>query len=751
MKTNKNLKKIAPAFMLVLLIAMLVFSCNKDNPETDPEEPLTPSGQPDVFSNKPVNIMSEYETTNNLLFPGHRIHKLGNGLMGGTGHNVWEGAHFIGELVWEAYDYHHTEANFKDIEDQLDDITGQIAELNANIISLARVMAVDFNKLNAHISTQALNDQIAYVETAMGDATSDELMWYSEVATRYQADTSNPQNKKDMEDLKLYAPLYAFRTYHSTESNSMPNVISEMHQLLLPTLGNDNALGSYTKTVIDECTGKVTDTTSAMNAYLLIENYFLTVVNYQFQAATVMVNAANMVDNGGEHGYASTFWNNTMREVIPAEVGVFLSSVEYMVANLSEYRNSKRFIHDMKYAEAGLAPDLVFLHVLARAQFVANLLYDASGISYPRISGHIMVPNRYTTDGSGPDIPNELTITIGSVQIKSAGTKYESMIPYTRWSSEKTCHPANHWDLYRFTTVDPDTSWDGTPQIVKVVASGSNLPWPHSPDVEIKGTVTPLYYNLKDPSQRSPTRTEECSFQFGYFSANWQWGYMLLSNTKLQSKLHDDFNAANYDDRFQNLTVPVTSYDHYMMSSAPPFNCYSVVKSDAISFSHSEYSGGLLASGNLVGLNNSKAYCIVDARYLSVKTGSELPDADPETIEAWALYNGSIDNKKLPKKATISVSLGTRYSKTDGLVDLYHIYGNLMKDALDVNKAQFNIPTKFSSVEISTNTSYYPGEQYFYYVDEAYEPDKRHISIDLNYAYQFVYTGLYSLPDPPAK
>lgn len=750
----KTLKRIMQAIMLLLLITTVVISCKKDNPEPDPVVPPT-EDVPPVFPDKKICIMSEYETTRNLPFSGHKVNKLGTGLLGSAGKHIWEGLNFVGEVVWEAFDFHNTEANFEDIKDQLDDIQNQIDVLNSTIENLADAMNVDFAKLSSYISSTALNQQIAYVQTAMGGGSYNQLMFYPNVAARYQADSTNAQNKSDMADLKLHAHGFANKIYGDMSPASMTNVINNMNQLLCPTVGNgDNALSDYAKTLLDECKGKVHDSATAMQAYLMLESYFLKVVNYQFQAATVMVNACNMLDHNGQHNYASTFWNSEMGRIIPEEVDVFLSTVDYMTANLSEYRTKDQFIHDMGYACYGLAPENMYFHVLARSRFLANLLYEASGSPRPVICGSIMVPHIYSTDASNPEKPNPITVNIGASSIQSNGAKYASMLPYTYWDADKTCHPDNNWDLYNFSTSATDTTWACTPQTIQIVSSSPTSPWPHS--LDISWSITPLYYNPANPSQTSTTRTADCSFQFAYSSTSWRWGYLLLSNPTEGEKLHNSFNAENYNPKFRDFPLDVQSYSYYDITSCTMCNYYyqNNKTSDVIKFSYPKYAGKLKASGDLLYFTVDKSYSIMDARIMSVKTADILPDGvqvGSNAIEAWALCNGFVNNELLyPDSNQIAVSIGTRYSKVDDLNgDLYHVYGDLIKHTYVVDKAQYSFPTRFNKVEIEKNKSYVPGVQYFNFLNHFRPNDRKHISIELNYAYQFIYTGNYNCPDPP--
>lgn len=739
MKRCKNLKRIIQAMTLLALLVIVLVSCRKDNSDPDPVVPPT-DVVPPVIPDQKICIMSEYETSHQLPFPGHKINRLGTGLLGFEGHHLWEGTEFLGEVVWEAFDYIHTEAKFDEIEDQLDDIQDQIEVLNTTIEHLADQMNIDFAKLSSYISSTALNEQIAFVQTAMGGGTYNQLMFYPNVAARYQADSTNIQNQLDMKDLKLHAHGFASNIYNDMSPASMTNVINNMNQLLCPTVGNgDNALTGYAKTILDECIGKVNDSATAMQAYLMLESYFLKVVNYQFQAATVMINACNMLDHNGQHSYAATFWDSEMGRIIPEEVDVFLSTVDYMVANLSEYRNEDRFVNDMQYVCYGIAPDKMFFHVLARSRFLANMMYEASGNPRPVICGSVMVPHIYNTDASNPEKPNPVTVNIGSSTIKSDGIKYASMIPYTYWDTDQTCHPDYNWDFYNFGTSASDTIWTCTPQTLQIVAGSSTLPWPHSADITWK--ITPLYYNPSDPSQTSTTRTADCNFQFAYFYANWQWGTMLLSNTSKMIKLPSPFDLQHYHDNFEKdfPAVPFCGWGH----TYNDYHGYQEFKADnKIKFTMTDdYTGLLQASGTIT---NDQLYTIGDSRYLKVKTGSDLPPVRYKSneLEAWGCYNGSVNvNPGTYDYPWIYVSLApTHYSSTD---DNYFLVGDMLLDTLDIKTNNFNLPTHFGNkVKLDPGNDYNAGVQYVFF-------DNQHVTNDpfdlkIRSSMQYVYRGFYN-------
>jgi len=758
METSKKFKKIIHSSLLILMMVLVIFSCRKDDPIPDPVDPGPGDpAKPVVFVNKPLNILSDYEKSKKLNFPGNTIHKLGTGLVGEIGHAIWEGISVVGEVVWEAYDYHHTESRFDDIDEQLDEVQDQIADLENTIKDMSNYLHISFDDLNSFIYSGSLNTQIGYVKTAMDSASMDGLMYYPKTGRLYQADTNNPDLRYKMQMLSAYAPTWATTVYHNQGDNSMKNIIIQMQQDLCPPLGTgDNALHAYAKRVIELCEGKISDSNSAMNAYLLFESYFLTVINYQFQAATVYINAANMIDTTGQ--LASDFWETYMNGIIPGEVDVFLENVDYLTINLSEYRTNLRFTHDMQYAAAGLAPEKQFQHVYARSQFLANLLYAASGKQHPVISGHIVIPNKYAAEAATS--PDELSLQIGGKTITSAATVLPSMIPYPIWSVSATCGdavdcaPDNKWNLFRFN--DYDTNWTCTPQTIQITENGPNLPWPHQ--TEIIGTFTPLYYNPMDPSQSSVTRTSTCTFQFAYFSANWQWGFLQYrynptawDEVNYSSSSNAYFDMEHYDDRFDNEKIlPVPGALRWEKASGS--SSFSGPK--AIPDITYDRTFGSLSSHGLLQSSTSKAYkCIVDFReslavMLPVKS---LDHTSPNgtnganTTEVWLEYSGSVyeDNQYASSgKNKITISMGNDVCH-NAFGNFVYVPGTMIHDEFTLNHGTTLFPAKFVQKEIEDSYCY-AGFQYFYYNEI---PDTHNYNLKIDYNCQFIFTGSYALSD----
>ena len=723
--------------MLLILIMIMVVSCRKNDTIyiPVPPEPSNPAAL-DVFTNKPIRMMSDYEIANQADFPGHIIHRLGKGLVGGEDPEPENPFKEVGKTLWEIYDYEHTEHEFAEINQGLTDLTSQIAILNNTINNMGQHLNIQIDNLTAFISSGDLNIQIGYVKTAMEAGTEDQFMYYPNTGAAWEADSLNPARIAQMNILKGYVHTYANNVYHNQTSNSMINIIEAMNEDLCPTLGTgNNALLAYAKTVVSLTNGKIHDSTDAMNAYLLLESYFLTVVNYQLQAATVMANACNLLDSTGILGYDTAFWNNDVIPQLKMEVGVFFSAVDYMVANMGDYRNQARFVSDMQYANAGLAPDNIFIHVLARSQFVANLLYDALGLPYPVMCGHILTPYNYGNNPTG-----SLAVTIGSRTISALPDQVLSQFPYTYWDNT-TCHPDQTWNSYRFGNLGiPDPGWLTGKQTLVISNASGQTPWVHYGP--ITGSITPLYYNPRNPNQTSPIQTAECTIEFACFTANWQWGYLLLSNSSMVSGWKKTTDAGPFD--FETFNSSLVGSVLVVPFAASGKGHGLSLQAGGISFTYPNSTAGTMQAKGTTAITGNY-YVIADGNWIDVTTGSDMPPISG-TIQGWASYNvlysmqgsGGVD---------LTVNIGTilqeehHYNWSGS--EYYSIGNEVLRTNFHdlpgvVNQGFGQTPN------LVTGTSYKPGVQYYY--QTANLASAVPASISLNQGYQFVYGGYYNLP-----
>lgn len=754
MSADKKLKLVVTAgLLLVVLVA-----CRKNSlgPYTEPESVYTPMAKTNntLMLDKPVNILSSYEIKNKRPFRGRALAKLGNGMVGAGGEITWAAFEFVSKALWEAFDFHKTKANFADISNQISGIQGQISEIEAELEYNRKQFKFEIDQTKAYLQSSDLEVQFDYVEEAMSPYLQSGLLYMTNIAKAYQADSLNPVNIKNMEAMKtLLQPLAKWRIYQAQGNGTMPLAISIMKSLICPASGQDvgvNALKSVAQTLIPLCQGQVTDSISAMNAYSLLEGYFLKVVNYQLQAAIVYANYCNVIDPTGK--YASTFWGAYVQGVIPEEVDKFLEQVDYLAVNLSEYRTEHQYMHDMRYLSYGIAPDNLFYNVYARSQFLANLLYAVSLKSYSRINCHILLPRRYTTDGSAPNDPVSLTMKIGQETAISKVSRQISQIPYTYWkttTTEQQCYPDHEWIIHKISTAASNSDLEPAPKTIEIISNDSITPWYHSAK-SLMTTIKPLYYNPFSPTQTSATKTDSCTFQFGYCAASWYWGHMLLvNNNRTISPGYpknvwpgSEFDVHHYDNGKGNVAgvTPPKAVKYLEEKKIKPYETYSP-------FSFDFRNGKMTASG-MIGVSpigDYEDFCLVDSRSGSfgVSTSSQFPPSknldNLNAVEAWGSYSGYF-NGWSGQSPHLIISVGTHSHHEGG-------YGYQVGDILYDEFSDFPSPLifepKFARKILESSTDYDPGFQYFYTTKNTKKNVEGELSID--YCEQFIYTGLYEL------
>jgi hypothetical protein len=735
-------------------------ACKKDILDPDAGSDFSPivKTNPALLTARPLNIMSEYEIKNKIPFSGHILAKMGSKPVGGVLHIGWEAISIVGEVLWEAFDYNKTECNFGDVFNQLSEIENQLDSIDKHIKHNADLFKIEMNQLESFLQSTQLNVQMVYVDNAMSEHINTGLMHKVKLVKEYK-ENPNDATKKRLDDmLNLLKDEAAKIVNEQAIAGTMQDAIMQMKSVICPAEDvGITCLKSYVKTIIPKCQGQVKDSISAMNAYLLLEGYFMKVVISQLQAAIVYTNYCNVYDTQGY--LSSDFWYGYVTKVIPQEVDIFLEAVDYLSVNLSDYRTEKQYLHDMQYSDYGIAPDNMFFNVYARSQFLANLLYAVSLKSYSTINGHILVPNKYTTDGSGSTKPNPLSVMIGSEKVNSSGTSLASQIPYTYWQDECS-YPDNKWNSYRFSSDTSHKDWQCTPLTIEILANDSITPWFHLAE-SIKGSITPLYYNPNHPQQTSTTPNDSCYFQFGYFAASWYWGYLkLVNNTGIligpkASSNSSFFDVNHYDDRKANAFPP--DYKRFTVPNAYNYdksNGLVAYPSASFSFRGGHMNSNTTLGGFFVFWGTSENVCIIDSRncgdvrpeITSPKETVANAKINQNTVEAWGCYSGFI-NGWSGKSPNLIISLGTHshYKKDVGnVVYLYQVGDILYNDYKDF-ASPYILQSAFARTTLEVDEFYDPGFQYFYTTTIKNANVKGEISIDFHE--QFIYTGLYDLED----
>lgn len=577
-------------------------------------------------------------------------------------------------------------------------------------------------------------------------------MYWSKTASAFYADPNNPTLIAKMQDLKDFASSYASTNYLSS---SMQNLIKLVHsQIVPPEKIGPRVLNSLAWLIMSKGTGGVVhDSDGAMNSYLILESYFLMILNYQFQAAIIYMNAAKMYDSQGS-GLAANWWKQFFAPCIDDEIRRFQGAVDFLVVNLAEYRNLDQFVSDMNYSDSGIAPQGMFYDVLTRSQFVSNLLSAAVGNPYPLLSGHILVPTRYITDPFKP-----IVLKAGNVTASSIGDSIQSRLPYTCWdrnsAGQMECNPANIWSIYHFAFPNPGQDWSPNAVSIRVVDdpitdyTWSTVPWLHSKP--IAGEVTPLYYNLAKAGKNSLTRTDSCNFQFGYFAEAWQWGDLYLSHSKIDTSFYK-ITTPKYWFDFKNLNdnIYTNGYDLKLMVPFVFTTDYYKAQSGIIFSNQYDKSGALMATGTTTTTESSESYIIVDGNFSKVKTGALLP-GDNGGIKAFSAYNVyygmagndgdfivvNIGSKRKIVKETFQVGMKWRW------VDYVEasMNGDIINKKWKSQKGKTN--EGHGSIVLAPDKTYEPGIQYFYETETL--KSKKTANLLLNTSFQFVYDGFFDI------
>jgi len=761
MRKPNPFKLIIQVGITLVIFLVISFSCKREMSEpladeSDPGAPLPTSILPDAFPHRKVMLMSSMEVAGKQNFPASSIYNVGSEIFK-EGADIFEPLGEIGGLICEVMEYKKTESRFDDIDNKLDKLSSQIDMLQTNIVDMENRLIKNMDHLSSYISQGNINNHSAPIRLMMKTGDIHEFGYWTNTAANYSKDTANPILKGKMEDLKANAQDFVDRIWNCDDNSSLRMAILNLYSDLCPPVGgkNDQALNIYVQKIIDDYKGLVVDTTSAMATYQMLEGYFLTVVSYQFQAATVYMNAANMKDSNGTLGYASTFWENDFVPAIEEELVQFRNAVDMLVVNMAEYRNIDRFSNDMQYSEMGIAPDKLFYHVLARSQFVSNLLSAAIGSSYPIVSGHILVPTRYLTDPEKP-----IFLRAGNAIVDTTGESIESVLPYTTWKKIKVgddemmqCNPDYNWSVFHFSVPNSLVDGSNSPIALQVVddpkttAPWSSTPWVHSKP--ITGEVAPLFYNPADINFFSGAKTETNNFQFGYFSGIWQWGDLYLSNSQKDALWHKITKTEDYYFDFNGFNSHLFNQGFNVKASVPfagtssKHNYFTIEK--GISFTHQDNkTGSLVATGETT--TAKEYYMIVDGHYATVKTGSSLPRTNG-ALKAYASCNVYYGMKG-SKGDFITVNIGTKrkvvnekFAKQGQIAPVYLEEVIMNNDILGQKwVSQKGITNQGSgSAMLKKDTEYEPGFQYYYEANTL--GSKKTASISLTTGYQFVYEG----------
>ncbi|MCX6277313.1 MAG: hypothetical protein NT004_04350 [Bacteroidetes bacterium] len=738
MKTKMLLKKITPFVLLMALMVIVAISCKKKDDEPAPPSPPVPPSPvvPDVFVPSALHLVTDYEKTHGMRFPAYSNRLVHRGLVGEEVPEIPNPLKNLGKSLWDVYVYEHTEHQFAKIDDELDNISSQIASLTTQVNQYGNAILGELNLMTTLLSNENIKPSLEDINNFWMDfpGSWSNFMAFQNASAAYERNPQNPDSIATMQQAQSNVKTWATLQNSKTIWTDLANISG-----LINLSGNIGILSQFSSTLCAKAKGSIIDSAMAMNYYMILEGYFLNLLNYQSNAETMIMNIDNVLDTTG--ATATNDYNTKFAPKIQSEVSAFLYAVDYLVANISDYRTTDRFNSDMNYRNTGLAPDNVFINALARSQFVANMIYEGLGLPFPVMCGYVLTPLNYT-NGNSP-IVNDISINFSNygnmVTKTTTATRYTSQIPYTYWTSGNPakCGADNTWNVYRIGNVGTSdgVTWH-TGKIQATISDNNNFytPWAHT--APIQGFVQTYFYNPANPSEAntSTSATATNTFQFGWFSANWQWGYLFMSDFNQAGWQHtDNFAVYQYN---SNIGVSGDINSPHILTSDKNGNLYPH-GTDAMNVGFTNSTLGMLQmNGSMITTPYFYiAFDLVDFNMQAASDPANLVGAD---LQAWGKYNayyngfGSGGND-------LWVNIGTGLVHTqEG--ESWASNGKIVSDA-HYHNASGNWNEGFGKqTGMSRNTTYSPSYQYYY---QTYNVGSVPLTIQLGIAYQFIYTGFF--------
>jgi hypothetical protein len=757
MKTFTLKPKVRNFFLFSLLLMIATVSCRKSDVTYNPVPPGPTNKEVNVFTNQPLRMVSDFEHSNSLPFQANLCYQVGSAMVGegGTIGTIGE----IIKTLKEVHDYKKPDTAYDNLKNGINSLQSQITALTSQITALGQQLSLDVSQLTGYMGTLYTNTYIGYLRDALDSTASDGLTYFPKTAALYKTQGLSPTNPLVL-SLQTDAVSYANLVHPTPGAPSiqydMKNIVTQLNLLIVPAgTPNNNVVMNYTNEIINACQGKgYNDAASVHNLYMLLECYFLSLVNYQFQATNIYSNACSLVDSTGTD--ARDWYTETFTTMIEQEVAVYLHAVNYLMVNVNDYRTQNQFLSDLKYADAGLSENMVVLPAMARAQFVANMLYTALGKPCPVIAGSIITPNKYS-NGSNSYIN---TISLTAVAPGVAGKPYNatadnnfgingipSQIPNTTWvsGSPTVCNPDNHWNVYNFGTLGvPDSNWHllpGQTMGVQINDNGNQNPWPHN--IQIQGQVNLLWYNPADPSQTSTSQTSTCTMQYGYFCGSWGWGFPYVSHSDLSLMARTPtFNIDHFNNTLQGGNI-WDAQPPFMATTDEGGNIY-IHSPDGFTFDYNSLAGMYY---NAAGVQTSHYYILADLWYTNITTGSEKPSING-TLQGWGAFNASYSMGGTNSDLWIIMGTGlSRFNAGGGgsTVDWSYYAGSDIMESFAQNRQGPAYSQIGCSVDMKTSQAYQPCISYYY---QTYNVGSAPASISIRPMYTFVYGGTYPVPTP---
>ncbi|MEI6433979.1 MAG: hypothetical protein WCP32_03975 [Bacteroidota bacterium] len=527
------------ALLFIIGSLLLTSACRKkDIVDYVPVTPVDPTNVPPLFDNKQPTIMSNFEISRNESMQGHLLTKslnsipwedIGEGVMSifGIGMGIFDIVTWI-----DGYkEYQEEMKQMSEMNSQLDKLHVQDSLLGAGITKLVMQLNYSTALIMNQINNTAAMGYISDIQTRFGNQDHNGLRYYSLAGAKYQNHVAG------YDSAYMSGPLHASLTSFENINTTTPyldNDFNGLYLLICPVIPMDTScLMTFAKVLVSQSAMRGMDTTDSkdfiMNNYLLLENYFFTLINYQFQAATIKANVLISADTL----QAQSFILSAVAPAILAETDMFLQAARYLLLNVADYRSNARWAKDIKFSAISMAPNPDIFDALSRAQFRVTELYQALDAPCEVVWGSIITPKNYCSSpplvqiGSSPSLPPGSPVQ-----------EFKGIIPYTRWSGSQATF-GNTWDIYNYNL--PAGSGSGAQNI------SVNPTWPHLSQGPGYGTITPLWYNPRNPAETSTVQTDSCFVQFASFSLAWQWGTLMTDYLTTSVGLDNGNMYANFE------------------------------------------------------------------------------------------------------------------------------------------------------------------------------------------------------------
>lgn len=538
MKIKATFSFFATTCFLVAFSMMVATSCKKNtdyNPTPTPTPAPTTGKYPTSIDYQKHDVRSEREIIEGKNLHVYNLHLAGK-CLNEDGPEIPPGLDKIGDILKDIYNFNHPDNRFNIINSQLQDITKQLSEIQNELQTISKEIISGTLDVENWITKQAMYSNMVDIYTKFNDTTSQyALQYFPSMAARIQRGDPTAISIATLQ-------AYTIQYYNANNNSTIANDVNAMAGQIL---AND-ALLMFTKQIIlnNGTATAANQPANFMNAYLLLENYFLEIVNYQLEGMTIIANVDNYADTTGKT------WANAFpgfKSMFQKEISAFHKAVNYLTCNLYDFRNTSQYTTDVVYWQMGLAPNQYFQPVHARARFVTNILLKGLGLPYVTQGGMALIPSLYGVNGNQI---NSLSISYGGFAPQTVnGDTLNSQFMNT-FINAGLAMPLNSWMLFTFSDTSKNITSGQNSFVIE--SSSQNTPWPHS--ITIQGTYHVSYYDPKT-GKSSNIRDSVYNMPFGYFSAVWYWGNQIIFNiapSRFQKYLIYDYWLSGTEMRCEN-------------------------------------------------------------------------------------------------------------------------------------------------------------------------------------------------------